>query len=467
MKEIKLLSDSFDLQGNWWIPGREEVKIYGTLKYSAGHTITLELVGTFLGHDDPNPDRILDLIYGITTDGNEVSLCDCTRWTLSSSLDNIVAINRCIYIAEYLLVGYHFISRNKVLTGYLSCELAHLTSWIPLFPIKHDSKGNNVSQITVTWGKPQKLLEYDLFSISLKAAHTLNYTSNNSASTERKIHLAINSETEVPIEKFLSLLRRLGQFFSLILNQAVYPLNLFCTNNQNTFGNDDEYQPPIYIYYRLQQPEEHRSDFLNEFYFTFNQIESYLPNMLRAWLENTPLLEMIWDLYFSTLYFSNIFLENKFLNIVSSVEAFHRRTSSINASENEEHENRLKSIMASAPMEYSSWLKQKLKYSNEPTLRKRLKELISQCPEEIQYLSESYGDFIGDVVTNRNYLTHYDESLKTQKKGGTELLLLSKILAIMFEALLLKKLGVDEKILSLALRRCLKFQNIRHKIKKR
>jgi len=79
----------------------------------------------------------------------------------------------------------------------------------------------------------------------------------------------------------------------------------------------------------------------------------------------------------------------------------------------EEHAKRLEEIIKAAPSQHKEWLKNKLAYSNEPSLRKRLKEIFNEIrdviPKEI-FPDEEY--FIGKVVDTRNYLTHYDKRLK-------------------------------------------------------
>jgi ApeA N-terminal domain 1 len=79
------------------------------------------------------------------------------------------------------------------------------------------------------------------------------------------------------------------------------------------------------------------------------------------------------------LYLDRLYLEQRFLNIAQAVESYHRRRSDKKDLSEEDHEKRLEKILAGTPQEYKKWLSDKLKYSNELSLRQRLKDLLGDA----------------------------------------------------------------------------------------
>ena len=83
---------------------------------------------------------------------------------------------------------------------------------------------------------------------------------------------------------------------------------------------------------------------------------------------------------------------------------------------------------------------EKLKYGNELSLRHRLQRIIEPFKEFIGDKNEP-DKLIGSIVDTRNYLTHYDESLKTRAASGDKLIRLYRKMEAIFQLRLLQELG--------------------------
>jgi hypothetical protein len=85
-----------------------------------------------------------------------------------------------------------------------------------------------------------------------------------------------------------------------------------------------------------------------------------------------------------------------------------------------EFNNLIATVMKGCPNHKQDWLKAKLEYANELSLRKRLRQMVEP-------FKDLYGDpgqrkhFIGKVIDTRNYLTHYDTRLTQQAARGDDL----------------------------------------------
>ena len=60
---------------------------------------------------------------------------------------------------------------------------------------------------------------------------------------------------------------------------------------------------------------------------------------------------------------------------------YHRRTTGALDLPEDEHEKRMEAILRAVPEEHKGWLTEKLRYSNELNLRKRIKHIFDEHPQ--------------------------------------------------------------------------------------
>jgi hypothetical protein len=161
------------------------------------------------------------------------------------------------------------------------------------------------------------------------------------------------------------------------------------------------------------------------------------------WLEKVELLRPVYNLYFGTIYREDMYLEFQFLSLIMALEVYHRRLIRNEDISSEEHEERIRQILNNTSAKYQEWLKEKLKYSNEPSLRKRIKEIYDML-KNIRYVTAlipKKKNFVDDVVNTRNYFVHYDQSLENKALKETKLYCLIQKLKVLVEICLLKEIG--------------------------
>lgn len=133
-------------------------------------------------------------------------------------------------------------------------------------------------------------------------------------------------------------------------------------------------------------------------------------------------------------------IQHKLLNIIQAIEAYHReifRESELNL---EEHNRKIDKIIAFTPSEYNEWLRDKLRYSYEPSLRNRLKDIVLKFEDIVGTYKESKS-FIDQVVNLRNDLIHPDATRKVKLIEGVPLRVITKRIENLFEICLLSELG--------------------------
>jgi hypothetical protein len=104
----------------------------------------------------------------------------------------------------------------------------------------------------------------------------------------------------------------------------------------------------------------------------------------------------------------------------------------------------MKTILDAAPAGHRDWLEEKLKYSNELSLRRRLKLLFAQFSYLLDDLIPDRKAAINAIYDNRNYLTHYDATLKMRAATGARLLFMVEVLKLLLQACFLRELGLPD-----------------------
>jgi hypothetical protein len=203
----------------------------------------------------------------------------------------------------------------------------------------------------------------------------------------------------------------------------------------------------VEILYQPVRNAPRRNPRTDEFLFALPHIKGLEQDCFRNWFAKADWLDPVCALYFGTLYNPSKYLDFNFLALVQAVEAYHRRATDETDQPQAEHEARIKAILDASPPAYRDWLEQKLAYSNELSLRRRLKLLFAQFSYLLDDLIPDRKAAISAIYDNRNYLTHYDAKLRGRAATGARLLFMVEVLKLLLQASFLRELGLpDTKI---------------------
>ena len=134
------------------------------------------------------------------------------------------------------------------------------------------------------------------------------------------------------------------------------------------------------------------------------------------------------------------YLTERFMALVQGLEAYHRRTSDEKRMDEAGFEELVENLIDQCPEGHRKWLKGKLKYSNEVSLRKRLKDIIKPFKDVIGNRTKR-NNLIDRIVNTRNYLTHYDRSLESKAAKDEELWPLCLKMELLFQLHFLQLIG--------------------------
>ena len=168
-----------------------------------------------------------------------------------------------------------------------------------------------------------------------------------------------------------------------------------------------------------------------------------------------------------TLYGRKLYLDNKLIGVTQAAEAIHRRLFGGNYEDRDLYIGGLYEQLVSAipqylSTEYKDSLISRLKYANEFSLRKRIRELVKACPKEI--IREMIGgnrkaveNFIDDLVNLRNSVTHRSDDSEGLSGITSRAYWMIQALKIILEMILFKEIRLSEEHICQLLKR-----NYRH-----
>lgn len=438
------MSELIKYKGRWWLPNDNHNSIPGILNYNLMDGASLELFG-ILPYENP---RKIEIIHGCTSHGTKITLYSCfqTKRSVTPTID----LNHSTIYANVIFDGIHFESLEGIKFSEISFHCSNLDEWTWTNGFDIDDSENNVVKIEYKLPPPIKVNvneDYELVLNPITSRPEICLVQNE-AIIRQKIYVKIINRNLQSFEEHFKKIRHIRNFLSLGVGKAVGIIEIFGTvevyNNEN--GEIVNFSK-IRIYNSILQEYYHKKIvFPPNMLFNFRMIEKDFDKYLNNWENKKELLDEVFNLYFSTIYNPKMYYEQVFLNFMHAIESYHRKSTSNAKIEDSEHKIRIKSILESVDEEYRPWLKEKLCFSNEPTLVARLREIINNEIPFISSIIDSNDDFIKKIRDTRNYLTHFDKSLKNKSATGIELIEINSKLKIIIEYYFLIEIGFEASI---------------------
>ncbi|HEX8658380.1 MAG TPA: HEPN domain-containing protein [Hymenobacter sp.] len=432
--------ERFTYRGEWFLPEAPDKTVIGTLYYNPKKSSKLDLVGTlvdFKGSELHEP----TIILGLTTKGERITLYKC--YQSSSSLFS--GIDTCIYTINFILIGNHYKKVEELFFDKVSASFEYLNEFLSVFgfsKVSHDHKNKAISidyklPETIKFNLSENLSSKFIFSYS---ASSSKYLQNVNIVQNSKIEIISNTSLD-----FNNTLRNISTYQDFITLAALstasaISINFYKKKKQVESEDNNEFEKTC-LYYTPSFKEKQRTiKSSRDFLFNYNDIRENWEAVISKWFAHEEKIAPVIDLLLASFYNSGSFNENKFLNIAQALENFHRRTRNNLVRTKLEHSQMLDEILLSVDSKHKEWLKSRLYFSNEPTLRERLQELINDTPSSIlNKITSDSNQLLKDTRNSRNYYTHYDPSSEKKALKGVDLYYLSEklrlilIIHILFE----------------------------------
>ena len=434
-----MISD-FSHKGIWWLPDNEDVKIDGTLHFNPKEDPRLELTGSFTDVKDIMKISRWGIVLGFTVTGKKVTLLNClaTRTHL-----HMPGIPTSEILPGVVFLGSHFPRIDQILFDTVSFRYSLLDEWLGISGFKIERTWEQKETI-ITYKHPDPIDTKIHDELSIVIGFTV--TAPISASTEANIiqtsEIQIKPSGPKDFDFYQSVNRDIHNLLSLATLRRVHPIYI-----KGTVSNEiiDIFYKNIFYY-----PDESKIKTPFDFLFSYTDIKDCFDDFLRRWFETSRLFESVHNLYFGTIHSSKMYMEHKFLSLCQAIEAYHRRVSpgiyqSRDNFMKEIYPALIDAIPDGTDKNYKESIKARLKYLNEFSLRKRLREIIEAHEEVLSILIPKPKKIIGTIVETRNFFTHYDDDLKQNSLDGEKLYLASERLKFMIEVCFLYQLGFSHE----------------------
>ena len=449
------------LKGHWWLPDSPEIEVPGEFRFSQDEGGKLELQGDLHvlqdGQFHPPIIKNEPLILGISSKGREVSLLNCDQTKGKVSFGEYIGSPETDYRVNYALVGVHVPSPEAAKFKQLKVRFTYLEDWLDqnLFVIEN----LDPNKILVHSEKPEPIkVRVGDYIISFGYDSPLLNPRTAELVISHQAWVTICSETdEKPLELFLEVMRRIQDFITLGVGEPVYPLEVegYSRVKKYVSQNGQENFLPIQIKYLLPWSRDPKTSLQpSQMIFTIKAIQDQVETILNRWFDRAEDLKPVLDITFSLVYQKSIYSEFRFLGMVQAIETYHRRRYGGKYMPDDVFlTNLYPSLVRAIPAELDAAFKQslkfgKLRYANEFSLRKRLRDLTNHLAEflSFQFLKNiaERNEFVEMVCDTRNYLTHYDPALKPKAMtSGRDLYILAQKLRFLLEASLLEEVGFE------------------------
>jgi hypothetical protein len=187
--------------------------------------------------------------------------------------------------------------------------------------------------------------------------------------------------------------------------------------------------------------------------FRFPEVKETFDEIISKWLEAYEVIAPALGLYFSTKNNAHRYLDSQFLSLAQGIETYNRRTCTETQMPEAEFEHFREQIIESCEEEKRDWLRGRLLFANELSLSQRLKKTMAPFKKHIGN-SDTRDKLIRKIVDTRNYLTHYDESLRESAAQGQELWVVCMKLEAIFQLNFLSVLGFTDDQIELVVKNC-------------
>jgi hypothetical protein len=460
--------------GLWWLPQAFEQKIMGTLSCSE-KGIYLNLLGFFQTSSNLDIcDDYQPIILGLSKNGKLMTCYNARRNGYSVQCPGINSVEYridSVFIGVHfssLFIGVHFSSLEDIKFHELIIETNYLSDWVytkqPSFLKNWNDKcfkdDDDSDSLNCIFNTPK--LEAKTPEATISIQPNINRANNAFKKTIEQyaqISIKVIEQELTFVDFFNRYLYPLQNFLSLATNKNnhIVKINAFSYHGRSSNDELDNKVNLINILVPFICKEE--SKISRDMLFSLKDIEPEFSVYIQKWLNITEEIQHICNIYFGVKYAEQeMYGENVFLNLVQILESYHRIRISQCQDNDEAHQRKLEIIYKTCPSEYLDWLKDKLMFSHEPSLKIRIEGIINKYRQVIKPLVKDENAFITKVKNTRNYYTHYNETLKEKAANGEELFRINQILSYIIQSCFLNELGCTSE-------RCADLMNLNNEYK--
>ncbi|MBN2019951.1 MAG: hypothetical protein JW749_06985 [Sedimentisphaerales bacterium] len=385
---------------------------HGKLTYSPSTGALLQLY-----HDDVSLNWFDNIIYGGEEDSSWYDKITCLGISHHSGTNKST-----IFRVGSVFRGFHLPDPEESNILKLEFSIKHLNQWLKKtgFKFNRNTKKNSFAiRYKGNSGRWLKLNDSFDFKISTSALAPYEVKDYGKIETREYAVFQLRGRNNIPhkYSDFICLLDPILDFFTLSSLDCANPFNISATGNFGHIDGFDGTKIPASAILSLSPIATSTQWFeAKKPYFLFceEDLEKPLQYYLKNWLKKYRLLYTPTSLYNSAVYGEKN-TDTRFLLLSQAVESYHRRFREGSYLPESDFKSKVlkplyKVIPAQLNKSFRESLKNRLKYSNEYSLRKRIKDLIDENKNILERYFKIPKILANKIADARNHLTHFHQS---------------------------------------------------------
>ena len=347
--------------GLWWLPSTPDVTLSGTLDLTSDGRATLRLVGmlseNYGAYNNPTE---YPLVLGFSDSGKMITLVEAATNGFSIHAPGMPTEE---LIATLVLIGAHFQDPADLVVNTAYAEFTHLPDWIGPGAVQDN---HDPDHFQITWTRPS-FPSASVGDTTIGISPGFKVTGDGIRERGIEPKFSIRFEREGALEPTVR--ERIRPFQNLLTLGVGRPNVITAVRFKTSRGETARDGDLIEAVFRVDAPPPaRRAPSTHDMLFALRHVESDFEPFVQGWYRVHAELEDVCNLYFTTLAEGGP-LEVQFLNLVRAVEVFDRLRNGNQVLPKDDHRAMVREIVEAVPDVHRDWLKEKLAFSNEPTLR--------------------------------------------------------------------------------------------------
>lgn len=411
MGKIDLFSSGAE-KGLFWLGTDEKSKVRGELSWAPSVGVKLDLDGSFIKRWPAPIEKTT--ILGTLDNGHGISLLDSFLTTFGGHF----APNgpSSSYHVNGAVFGAHVGSVDQ--TGFygFSANLVGLESWtgVRAFEVAMPKNAKKVAA-RVTFRRPKTFsVQVPALGGKVRIAHGFSQKwSGSDISLKHETRVLVVSKKPVSLQWTRDKLFFLRNLFSLLMGSPAEVLNVNLLGDRLRPRSQAWHQFPFVFNTLSDKPPA--VPHIAEMPFPMPVIRSRLGVTMQTWWEIVEKHQSVLDLFFHVVENRRSFDRFQFLALMQALESFHRDQFGGQYASQSDFDVIRQAMIAAIPVGTAAPLRKKLsdglRYSNEFSLRTRIKDVFTRIEAEtIKLITNKSKKFVGEAVQARNDLTHLNKA---------------------------------------------------------
>jgi hypothetical protein len=447
--------DSFTERGLFWLRGKRDDEVPGTLTYDPEKGAVLELLGVFgelrdaftraFGGASRDEEAV---IHGVTTKGKPVSLLHAHDTNRQFPMPGIPHET---WTSNLLVIGAHITSADDeaIFTkSYFRFE--DIETWLEHAPFT-DAFNNEARTVTVVAETPREVAFAAHADFEVSSGGSLY--SNNKPATHYAVdvtsQMAITAHEPQSLNWHLDRAARLQQLASLCTGHYL-PLTAFeLRGPEEELSGGGTRASEVHFYALMIHSDNDRAGASKRRtpMVTGPELIRFNPDAVQSWFDQFEAFNPALRLFFTITGERQMFTNIRLLLAIQALEVFHRRTTGEAVMAEDAFETFAEAMVAAIPRDTSPAMREKLqslyRFANEPSLKQRLRSIVAALTEAFGERPAGFdGKFIRKLVDTRNYYTHFSEELSGRTLDGEGMYWATRRVVLLLTLLFLQRLGL-------------------------